>query len=385
MNQGRSGPRRHPFDGVAGAGCATSGVIIDLAEVRPLRVAVVGCGYWGVKHLRVLGDLAGVDVIAVDPDPVRLGRLRRPDDRQMAFSTLDDALDAGLDAVVLATPAKTHAPLALQALRAGCHVMVEKPLATSTEDVDVLISAADAQNLVLMVGHTFEYNAAVQYLHRAIRTGVLGDVFYLDTARLNLGLYRQDANVLWDLAVHDISIANYLLGSVPAAVSAWAHRHAHPHFEDVAFLRMQYEDPNVTAHVHVSWLDPAKVRRVTVVGSRRMAVYDDLQSDERVRIHDKGVTVASPSEDLSLPPFTYRFGDIVSPHIDFPEPLHVEDSHFITCIRDGAEPATDGRNGGAVIAVLEAAERSLVSGASETVDPAWRFTQSARYSEAVAQ
>jgi predicted dehydrogenase len=335
-------------------------------EPRPLRVAVVGCGYWGSKHLRVLSGLSGVSAVAVDPNEHVRSAVSELVPGITTHRTLRDAA-ADVDAVVIATPPSSHADLGHEALELGKHVLIEKPLATSTADAVSLTRRAAATNRVLMVGHTFEYNAAVRYLRQSMERGDLGDIYYVDTARLNLGLYQPDVNVVWDLAVHDISIANFLLGRTPVSVSAWGLRHAHRSLEDVAYLRVQYPDPQVDLHVHVSWLDPSKVRRVTVVGSRRMAVYNDLNANERVRLYDKGIELGG--ERLDVAPMTYRYGDIVSPHIHFQEPLHVEDAHFVSCIREGERPLTDGTNGTAVVAVLEASQRALATRDVVAVEP----------------
>jgi predicted dehydrogenase len=328
-----------------------------------VRIAVVGCGYWGAKHVRVLAGLPEIDyLLLVDPDEVNRIALSKSFSGLPHVSNIEAALDS-VDAVLVATPPSTHVDLALAAIEAGKHVLVEKPLATSSQDGERLISAAASASTVLMVGHTFEYNAAVRKLHDVMSNDGLGRLHYIDTARLNLGLYQWDVNVVWDLAPHDVSIINYLLGVPPTYVQAWGSRHAHARLEDVAFIRLYYDDLNINAHIHVSWLDPSKVRRVTVVGSRKMAVYDDLADEERIRIYDKGV-VTSDQEELGAVPMSYRYGDITSPFIDFQEPLTVQDRHFVECCLSGERPMTDGDNGLAVIRVLEAATASLRDGAS---------------------
>jgi len=323
-----------------------------------VRTAVVGCGYWGSKHVRALQSLDGVaSVVAVDRDEARLAGLRGRLTGESHFSSVEEALPH-VDAVIVATPPGSHVDIALKALRADKHVLVEKPLATTAEGAARLIRAAEAAGTVLMVGHTFEYNSAVWKMRDLVSSGSLGRLYYVDSARLNLGLYQGDVNVIFDLAPHDISIINYLLGQHPSTVEAWASRYAHTRLEDVAYLRLHYAELGVEANIHVSWLDPHKVRRLTAVGSEKMAVYNDMAAEERIRVHDKGV-VFSAADELSQPPMTYRYGDITSPYLDFPEPLSVQDSHFITCIRTGAVPHTDGRNGLAVVRVLEAAQASL--------------------------
>lgn len=334
-----------------------------------LRVGVVGCGYWGSKHVRVLHALDSVDRVAVvDPNPERALQVARSFPSIESYRSLEEALPH-LDAVIIATPPSTHRPLALQAIAAGRHVMVEKPLATTSEDARVMIDAAAAAGVVLMVGHTFEYHSAVWQLREMVRSKELGELYYLDTARLNLGLYQNDCNVLFDLAPHDVSILNYVLGAKPASVQCWSARHAHRRLEDVGYLRLTYRDPDVIANVHVSWLDPCKVRRVTVVGSQKMVIFNDLDAEERIRVHDKGVQQRLQiGEDLTQPPMSYRYGDVVSPYLVVNEPLAVEDEHFLDCAISGMHPMTDGENGLAVVEVLECAQRSAQEGREVLVE-----------------
>ncbi|HEX7094742.1 MAG TPA: Gfo/Idh/MocA family oxidoreductase [Acidimicrobiales bacterium] len=338
-----------------------------------MRVAVVGCGYWGSKHVRVLADSNDVDQLyLVDSEELRCKGLQRAFPRAEVQPDLERAL-AEVDAAVIATPAHTHARLAMRCIEAGVHVLVEKPLATSVADAVRLVEASRAAGVVLMVGHTFEYNPAVWALRDVIDSGEIGRVYYIDSARLNLGHYQPDVDVMWDLAPHDISIVNYLLRAKPAVVRAWGASHAHSHLHDVAYIRLEFREPEVvTAQVHVSWLDPCKVRRTTVVGSRKMAVYNDLAADERLRIYDKGlsydgdgdpnlvrVTQGAGSDPLHSYPVTYRNGGITSPFIVFKEPLKIEDEHFVECVKSGRTPNTDGLSGLAVVEVLEAASRSI--------------------------
>jgi predicted dehydrogenase len=331
-----------------------------------MRVALAGCGYWGAKHVRVLHATEGVDeVVLVDSLEDRLQPLARSYKIASCHSALETALDH-VDAVVVATPPSTHVALALAAIEAGKHVMVEKPLALTAKDARTLVSAAAEAGVILMVGHTFEYNPAVQKLAQLVRTQELGELYYLDSARLNLGLYQNDVNVIFDLAPHDVSIANFVLGRKPVAVQAWASRHAHRRLEDVAYLRLYYDDcldnAGLTANIHVSWLDPCKVRRLTAVGSKKMAVYDDLAAEERIRVLDKGVNPPMESDDLTQPPMSYRYGDIVVPFVSPDEPLAVQDRHFVECVATGARPLSDGEDGVSVAEALEAAEFSRMLG-----------------------
>ncbi|WP_203822165.1 Gfo/Idh/MocA family oxidoreductase [Paractinoplanes ferrugineus] len=324
-------------------------------EVQPqqLRVGVLGVGYWGSKQLRVMRQTPGVSrVVAIDARLPLLSGMAHLLATGEGFTSLDAALPH-IDAVVIATPPASHVPLGLAAIRAGKHVLIEKPLATTAAGAQELIQAAKDAGVTLMVGHTFEYNGAVWMLRELVQSRELGDLYYLDSARLNLGLYQSDVNVVFDLAPHDISIANHVLGSVPTSVRAWGNRHVDPVFEDVAHLELGYDDIGVQAHIHVSWLDPRKVRLVTAVGSKKMAVYDDMNVEERIRIHDKAVT-RSPDKGMH-----YHHGAVTSPVVRFDEPLAVQARHFVDCMTSGAVPRTDGANGLAVVQVIEAAQLSL--------------------------
>ncbi len=330
-------------------------------RVRPdgIRVGVIGVGYWGSRHVRVLRSTTGVAaVVGVDQRFARInGGDHEVDHGMAAYADITEALPH-VDAFIIATPPATHAPLGLQAIAAGKHVLIEKPLATTTQDAWSLVQAADAAGVVLMPGHTFEHNAAVHKLRDLVRGGQLGRLFYLDCARLNLGLYQTDVNVILDLAPHDISIANFVLGSRPTTVSAWASRHVHPEHEDVAYLRLDYADLGVRANVHVSWLDPHKVRRITAVGSKKMVVYNDMADGERIRVYDRSA-VPPGDGDGPLSQVAYHLGDVVSPFVAFAEPLAVQDQHFVDCIANGCRPSVDGSSGLAVVQALECAQISL--------------------------
>jgi predicted dehydrogenase len=340
-----------------------------MTSAAKVRVGVVGAGYWGSKHVRTFSALAEVEHVSViDPSTERVAALTRGYPGLVSFSSLEGALDC-VDAVVIATPPSTHAPLALRAIGAGKHVMIEKPLATSVSDARAIIDAAAAMGVVVMVGHTFEYHEAVRALRGIVAQSDFGELYYLDTARLNMGLYQHDVNVLWDLAPHDISILNYVLDSTPTSVECWASRHAHRRWEDIAQLRVQYAKPRVEATVHVSWLHPRKTRLVTAVGSQRMVVFDDLATEERIRVHNKSVRQPElEADDLSQPPMSYRYGDMVAPYLTFNEPLAVEDEHFVFCVANGAAPLTGGANGLAVVEVLEAAELARREGRRVYID-----------------
>lgn len=333
-----------------------------------MRVGVAGCGYWGSKHVRVLHATPGVSrVVVIEAQADIRANIGQTFPAAVAFASLDDALQAdALDALIVATPPATHAAVALQAVEAGIHVLVEKPLATTTADAAKLVSAAEEMGIALMAGHTFQYNAAVWRLRDAVQSGEIGDVHYLDSARLNLGLYQSDVNVIWDLAPHDVSLANFVLGEEPCAVTAWGSAYAAPVHEDVALIRLDYPS-GVMGTLRVSWLDPCKVRRTTVVGSEKMAVYNDLNDNERIKLYDHGVT--HPHGEVHEMPLSYRYGDVTAPYVDFKEPLLVEDTHFVQSILDGTPPETSGRDGLSVVRILEAANESLATGQTIELGP----------------
>lgn len=326
-----------------------------------MRVGVVGCGYWGSKHVRVLSSLPEVEhVVVIEPDEQRRHELARSFPGTGTAGSLADGLSR-VDGVVVATPARTHAHLTRIALEAGKHVLVEKPMATSTVEAVDLANLATEKGLTLMVGHTFEYHSAVATLRDMIAGGELGEVLHLNSARLNLGLYQPDINVVWDLAPHDLSIINHLLGAAPQVVSCWGRAHAGHDLVDVAYLHLDYGE--VTAQVHVSWLDPLKVRRLTAVGTRKMAVYDDLAGDEPIRVYDKGLERPG---DGGRP--EYRSNGSSAPAVPLVEPLSVEDRHFVECSMLGLVPRSGAASGIAVTSTLEAAELSLRRGRPVAVE-----------------
>ena len=326
-----------------------------------VEVGVVGCGYWGSKHLRVLQSIQGVDgVVAIDTSEERLRAVADAFPTVSLVRRLDEVFGR-LGGLVIATPPLSHVPLAMRAIEAGCPVLVEKPLATTGCEARRLADLADVLNIPLMVGHTFEHNAAVWKLRELVQNGDLGRCTTLDAARLNLGLYQSDVNVVWDLAPHDVSIFNFVLGASPSWVEAWATRNAHPLLEDVAYLRLYYPGPDVTANIHVSWLDPCKVRRVTLVGSQQMVVYNDL-APSRSGSSTKASRCRCRTKTSAGVPMSYRYGDIRSPYIAAEEPLAVQDRRFVD-VRDATRHGqTNARNGVAVVEVLEAAERALRQG-----------------------
>jgi predicted dehydrogenase len=263
-----------------------------------------------------------------------------------------------VDAVVVATPPETHERLTVEALRAGKHVFVEKPLALSAVEGTRMVEEAAKAGRVLMVGHTFVYTAAVNKIKEVIASGELGEVFYVSTTRVNLGIFQESINVVWDLAPHDVSILNYILDAAPESVATQASCNIRKNIEDVAFLTLRYPG-DVLAHVHVSWLNPNKIRSTTVVGSKKMLVYDDISAIEKIRIYDKGVTVTPHYDTFGEFNLSYRYGDILIPRLDDSEPLKVACQHFVDCVEKGIEPRSSGVHGLNVVRVLEAAVDSI--------------------------
>jgi predicted dehydrogenase len=272
----------------------------------------------------------------------------------------------GLDAVVIATPPFTHYEIAKDCLQAGLHVFVEKPITLDSLHAKELVELADQKELILMTGHTFEYNPAVQTLKEIVESGELGRICYVDAARLNLGLFQPKLNALWDLAPHDLSIIIYVLGKDPLSASAAGITSILPEKHDVVYLNLEFPD-NILAHLHVSWLDPCKVRRVTVVGTKKMVVYNDIDSLERIKIYDKGVEAPAYTNSFEEFQLSYRYGDILVPNINFKEPLKIESQHFLDCIKDGTQPRSDGRSGMKIVSILESAQQALENGGTYNI------------------
>jgi predicted dehydrogenase len=267
----------------------------------------------------------------------------------------------GLDAVVVATPPKTHYALAKDCLDQGLHVLVEKPLTLNSREAEELVAKANDRNLTLMVGHTFTYNPAVYALKDLVTSGELGEIYYVDTARLNLGNFQDGLNALWDLAPHDVSILMHVLGQIPVTVQASGASCIFEGLHDVVYMDLKFP-AGFTAHIHVSWLDPCKVRRVTIVGSKKMAVFNDMESLEKIKIYDRGVETPGYTDNNGFFQCSYRYGDIRIPNIHFSEPLRLECQDFLNCIIDHTRPCSCGEDGWNVVKILEAAQRSLENG-----------------------
>jgi predicted dehydrogenase len=336
--------------------------------MKPINVGVIGCGYWGPNLIRNFVELPSANLVAVAD--LRADRLAHIRSRYPGVRTTDDYYDLfsmALDAVVVATPPATHFRIARDCLERGLHLLVEKPLTTNSQDAEELIELADSRGLTLMVGHTFEYNSAVRALKDLIHNGDLGEVHYVDAVRVNLGLFQPDLDVIWDLAPHDVSILLYLLDSTPVMVSATGADCVFRGKNDIAYMNLEF--PDIMAHIRISWLDPCKVRRITVVGSQKMVVYDDVENLEKIKIYDKGVVAPPYTNTFEEFQCSYRYGNVVIPNIDFVEPLRVECQHFVDCIVNQTRPQSCGWAGLRVIRVLEAAERSLYRfGMPEIID-----------------
>ena len=321
-------------------------------------VAVVGVGNWGKNHLRNFAALPGCRLDAVcDRDPKVLERVREAHPDVFVTADFDDVLARKeLDAVVIASSAVTHGPLGLQTLKSGRDVFLEKPMCLSSEEGEELLRVAETNKRIIMVGHLLLYHPAVDYLKSLVDSGELGDVFYVYSQRVNLGQIRQDENSLWSFAPHDLSMVGEFVKEAPISVSARGGAYVRDGVEDVVFVNVKYPGQRM-AHIHVSWLDPHKIRKITLVGSKKMAVFDDMESSEKVRLYDKGVSnpdFVSYDQNPSL-----RFGDIVIPNLKMTEPLRLECQHFIDCVRERKRPRTSGEDGLTVVRILEGAQKSL--------------------------
>jgi predicted dehydrogenase len=300
------------------------------------------------------------DIVAIaDLDQDRLDYIQsRYPNIELATNRYQDFFDMDLDAVVISTPPQTHFEIGKECLLKGLHVLIEKPLTLNSQDAMELIRIAEKQDLILMVGHTFEYNPAVHTLKEMIGSGELGEIHYIDAVRVSLGLFQTKLNVIWDLAPHDISIILHLLEKTPLTVSAQGVGCIQPNVEDIAYTSMYFDD-DILTQIRSSWLDPHKTRRITVVGSKKMVVYDDVAVNEKIKVYDKRVNAIRQTDTYGEFQFAYHYGDIVSPYIHMEEPLRQEIKHFLECIRENKKPLTDGYNGLRVVRIIEAAQESL--------------------------
>jgi predicted dehydrogenase len=339
--------------------------------MTPVRIGAVGCGYWGPNLIRNFVEIPESDVVGVaDLDVERLDEMasRYP---QIDVLTADyqELADLGIDAVVISTPPETHYDIASFFLENGIDVLVEKPLTVDAKLATRLTDMAAEYGRVLMVGHTFEYNSAVRALRKMIEGGDLGRIRYIDAIRVGLGLFHPTLNVIWDLAPHDISILLYLLQEYPDTVSTRGIACVQDSVEDVAYMTLSFPS-GIMAHARMSWLDPRKTRRITVVGANQMVVYDDVAAEEKLKVYDKRVDAIRHTETYGEFQFAYHYGSVMSPHIHFEEPLRVECRHFIESVANRTAPLSDGVSGTRVVKVIEAAQESLHnSGQAVEVEP----------------
>src|SRR2546426_9179845 len=330
-----------------------------------INVGLIGCGYWGPNLLRNFADNEAAELRWIcDTDEARLAAMER---RYPPAQTTTDyrrlLADSALDAVTVVTPVATHFQIAKEALLAGKHVLVEKPLTATVREAEELIELAERNDRLLMVDHTFVYTGAVRKIKEIVRSGELGDLLYFDSVRINLGLFQRDINVLWDLAPHDLSIMDYLLDRQPDAVSAIGSCHIEQGIENIAYLMLHFPDDFI-AHFHFNWLAPVKIRRTMIAGSRKMILYDDIEPTEKVRIYDKGVTTNRTSDSAAdyQTLVSYRTGDVWAPKLDSTEALRHVVAEFLNSIRGAHQALTDGAAGLRVVRLLEAAQQSIKEG-----------------------
>lgn len=325
------------------------------------QIAVIGLGYWGPNLVRNFHAVAGDKLrICCDRDQKRVDAIAR-DYPSVSVVTDADAIfgDDTIDAVAIATPVDTHYALAKAALTAGKSVLLEKPLTASVEQAEELIALARARGLILMVDHVFVFSPPVQKMKEIIDSGQLGKLFFIDCVRINLGLFQHDVNVVWDLAPHDLSIVDYLIGQLPKSVAAFGAVHAGNGIEDVAHLNLDFGD-GLIANFHVNWLSPVKVRYTMLGASDKSLIYNDLDPSEKIKVYDSGITVRNGDlEKRRNLLIDYRSGDVWSPHVSRAEPLRSMATHFLECVENGKTPITDGESGLRVVRILEAAQRSI--------------------------
>ena len=326
-----------------------------------IRVAIIGCGHWGPNYIRNFKDILDSDVTwCCDSDTERLKNIgNRFPEINTTTKDLDIVENNDIDAVIVATPASTHYEIVKTCLQAGKHVLVEKPITTNIEHAEHLVEITENTNRILMVGHIFLYNSGIQKMKEYITKGDFGQIYYLYSTRTNLGPVRRDVNVAWDLAPHDVSIFGYLLNSQPLWVSATGTKALKNHNCDVSFITIGYPE-DVIANIHVSWLDPNKVREIAVVGSQKRIIFNDLDTQEMIRIYEKGIScINQPNNYGDFLRFSVRDGDIISPKIDINEPLKNQCQHFLDCIKNNSDPLTNAQNGMDIVKILSAIQKSL--------------------------
>lgn len=331
-----------------------------------IKTVLIGCGEWGYNLFRNLMNNDDICLVAVcDPSQESIRKITKPYPKIKPYTTVKETLTEckDVEAVVIASPAATHEDIACRCIQRGLHVLIEKPMATSVAGAERISSEAEKKNVTVMIGHTFLYNPAVRALKEYLEKGTIGDIYYLYSRRLNLGRIRRDTTAMWNFAPHDVSIMLYLTSSFPVAVNAKGWSFLQEGIEDVVFMTLEFPN-NIAAHIHVSWLDPNKVREMTVVGSRKMIVYDDVSYEAKLKIYDKAAVSSKGRsfKDFGEFQLASHSGDLLIPRIQFVEPLSIEVAHFIECIKTGKKPLTGIENGLQVVRILDAAQKSIAQG-----------------------
>jgi predicted dehydrogenase len=327
--------------------------------VSKISVGVIGCGYWGPNLIRNFATCPHTDLVAIcDADPQRLQKVGGAYDHVALVRSVDELLQLDLDAVAIATPVSTHYPLAARCLEAGLHVLVEKPLADAVEHAEALVEIAARQDRILMVDHTYLFGGPIRRIKQLVENDELGELYYVDGIRINLGLFQHDINVIWDLAPHDLAIMDNVLGKKARSISACGCAHANPSIEDIAYVNLDFDD-QLMANFHVNWLSPVKVRQLIFAGKRKSLVFNELNASEPIKIYDRGIELRTPSDAQRKLQVGYRTGDMWSPHIEPIEALQSMVTHFADCILNGTPCESGGQLGLRVVRYLEAATRSI--------------------------
>jgi predicted dehydrogenase len=330
--------------------------------MRKIRVGVIGAGYWGPNLIRNFHEIDQAQLTMVcDTKQERLDHIQVRYPYVKVTQNYQELLDSDIEAVVIATPVSTHFPIAMACLQAGKHVLIEKPLAGSAQDAQMIAQQGEEKVKIVMTGHTFLFNPAVEAIKEIIQSGEIGQVFYINCIRVNLGLFQPDVNVIWDLAPHDISILMYILGLDPVSINSLGGSYIKPGVIDVAYLTLSFPS-GVMANLRMSWLDPVKTRQITVVGSKKMIVYDDINPHDKVKIYDKGIDIQPYSDTLEEFQLAYRSGEVMNYPLKWQEPLKLECNHFLECIEHHQTPRSDGWFGLRVVQALEMAQYSINNG-----------------------
>jgi predicted dehydrogenase len=347
-----------------------------------IPVGVIGAGYWGPNLIRNFSACPLTELTTVcDASPARLEAIGRTNGHLKLVTSVDQLIDQKVEAVAIATPVSTHFNLAQRCLEAGLHVLIEKPLAATAREARALIDLAERHGRILMVDHTYLFSNAVRRVKELVDQGELGDLYYVDSIRINLGLFQRDVNVVWDLAPHDLSIVDHILGAPARSISAWGCAHADPNIEDIAYVNVDYGD-QLLANFHVNWLSPVKVRQIIFAGSRKSLIFNELNTTEPIKVYDRGIELGAGPEERQKLLVGYRTGDIWSPQIEAGEALQSVVRHFAECIREGQTPLSDGHLGLRVVQLLEAATRSIrAQGGRVVLAPAVR-TKEVAYARA---